>query len=1257
MTRHADSVQWTRQQETAIGHRGTDVFVAASAGTGKTAVLTGRCAQILCDRTACPSVLNILVVTFTEAAAEQMQTRIRRHLERLISAEPANRHLVNQLLLLPAADISTIHAFCKRLISEHFFELGLDGGFRVIDPDEQSLLKAEALDRTLVWAWDQNDLQQGLEALFARRSVDRFASKILDVSEFLDGLVDREAWTTQTLEQAAQADPFLTRAGLRQQESVIETLQRLSHQVRWLQQQWDGLGAKARFPGQALAELIGDCVDVARAGQWERLAQQIRSLGRPTRPKDDDTGLPALLRHTVFQAATELADLSGLAALNPDYVQTLRPAVQLQVRTFVTLVRRFDAIYGQLKAEINGLDFADLEHQALRLLSRRRDGEQGEDVPQRPGLDAGSGPGQEPSETAIALRSKYRHLFVDEYQDINPVQQAVLDGLRSSGNVFGVGDVKQSIYAFRGAEPAIFLDRLGSGSAAHPGGPASPGPGQGRQVLRVDLTVNFRSSQGILDFVNEVFGRIMTEPSAGLDYDQTARLTAPSGSPAGSGPAVELHVLDDIEAKDRPLAPEEADGALVSDRQRQAALIAQRIQRMVGAPGGEAQLQVRDPDTGLRRPVRYRDIVILLRSPAGRVEEYHRLLRRAGVPVIAPSAGFFEAMEVQDCLNLLKVLDNPHRDVEMAAVLRSPLFGLTDTDLARIKLRAGGRQETFYEAFCACGREGREKGLSDRLAGMRQRFESWRHQARVRPLAEVLWQVYGQAGLLSFVAALPDGRTRRANLLKLHERAIQFDRFSTSQGFVSLGRFVEFVDKLQGAGGQWGSGEPQGLDQDAVRILSIHKSKGLEFPVVILAELDAEFNRRDLKDDVLSDPQYQLGLQVVDPHRGVKVQSLEHQVIAGQIAKRDLAEEMRILYVAATRARERLILTGVLSQRRCRDAIMLGLSRMDRDMAATVVGQLGSPLQWVLYGCCEQPALQEAFGLARSGGGSERPLVTAAVYGPSEIEALSGYVRDLKAMAGQEPSSCPDQRLEPASGLLANLRLRLQWQYPHIQACSSPAKRTATGWVREAHALEGTPSGALWDRAVHAESARSPSRNRNDARLIGTATHLVLSTVPLERPVTQDKVRRTMEGLVQEGAIPQAIASRIEVEDIVAFFEGPLGQMTLDPGNSVYREWPFTVRVPAWQLAIPGPGPQQSGGGEDHVVVQGVADVVLITPAGAVVIDFKTDQRPQDQTGPYEVLYRRQLAIYAMAVETILGTRVISKWIYALADGRALPVA
>jgi len=501
----------------------------------------------------------------------------------------------------------------------------------------------------------------------------------------------------------------------------------------------------------------------------------------------------------------------------------LAGAVTLQSRVLLELLRRFDDAYARAKQERNVLDFSDLEHTTLRLLE----------------TDAA---------VAATLRERFEFVFIDEYQDINTVQQRILDCLSRGDNLFAVGDVKQSIYAFRQSCPEIFLKRLET-ATDQPDTPGTP--------LRVDMGDNFRSRREVLEFVNALFGRTMTEGTAGMRYDDRAALKGqfdyrPFSASGGPTHPVELYILDEDSAEDEPDAPEneESNAAdsygdsrteLIDAAQRQAAFIARRIRQMVGADTGKAEFQVYDRAAGGYRDVRYGDMVILMRSLSHKANTYVEMLRLAQIPVNSQSAcGYFETTEITDCLNLLKLLDNPSGDIELAAVLRSPLFGFDDTALARIRFfekPAASQKTPFYRVAADYAENGPAGALREALRGAMEQLETWRTAAQRGSLAVLLDTVFRQKGLLSFYAALPNGSVRRANLLKLHDRAIQFENFRTSRPGMGLARFVEFLEKLRQGEQDWAPGQPDSIE-NAVRIMSVHKSKGLEFPVVFAAELN-----------------------------------------------------------------------------------------------------------------------------------------------------------------------------------------------------------------------------------------------------------------------------------------------------------------------------------------------------------------------------------------------------------------------------------
>jgi ATP-dependent helicase/nuclease subunit A len=501
-------IKWTEQQRRAIIARGSDVLVTASAGTGKTAVLSGRCVNIVSDKSVCPDVWSILVLTFTDMAAEQMSSRIAELLKDAF-LERRDSHLLGQLMLLGGADISTIHSFCKRLITEYFYKLSLDPTFSVIDGDEAKLLKAEVLEKTIDWAWQQSNIRAALEQLLYRRDLrtsDGFLTKIIELSDFLDGVVSRQHWYERASRLAEAANPLASVLGEKQKQIVTERLQHILAQIQYaltLYESENAGGGWATKWKETFAGPIIKYIELIKSGCWEKFSEEIRNYQRPSRFEYKPRGLSGpiaeIVRAAAERAKKSFDSLLDLASLNPDYLNKVSSGASLQTKVLIELVKKFDRLYSQAKRAVNCLDFADLEHYALELLTE-------EDSPEDKPL---------PSETALALRRRYKYIFVDEYQDINPVQQAILDALSSSGNVFVVGDVKQSIYAWRGAQPQIFLERLK---------PASVDPANARGGLRVDLNANFRSAKGILDFVNKIFSRIMTTSFTKINYDESAQL-------------------------------------------------------------------------------------------------------------------------------------------------------------------------------------------------------------------------------------------------------------------------------------------------------------------------------------------------------------------------------------------------------------------------------------------------------------------------------------------------------------------------------------------------------------------------------------------------------------------------------------------------------------------------------------------------------------------------------------------------------------
>ena len=1238
-------IKWTEQQKRAIIARGSDVLVTASAGTGKTAVLSGRCVDIIADKSICPDVWSILVLTFTDMAAEQMRSRIAEQL-RAAYTQSGDQHLRRQLMLLQGADISTIHSFCKRLITEYFYKLGLDPTFSVIDADEARLLKAEILDATIEWAWQQSDLEQELKQLFYRRDLrtnNGFLAKIIEISDFLDGVLFRESWYERGTQLAEATNPFTSDLGEKQKQIVADRLQDILSQIRyavWLYERENPGGGWATKWQEAFVEPVAQYVKLLKSGDWDRFSREIQNYQKPTRfeykPKELSGPIAEIIKRIAREAKQSFDKLFDLAILNPQYLDKVSRAVSRQTMVLVKLVRKFDQLYSQAKQAANCLDFADLEHYALKLLI---DEDSCED-------------NLIPSQTALALRRKYKYIFVDEFQDINPVQQAILDAISAGGNVLEVGDIKQSIYAFRGAEPEIFLKQLKK---------ATVDPKVVSKPLRVDLNINFRSVKGILDFVNQIFTRIMRGCRfAGLDYDQSAQLrpamvrqSQSSNCQEGESDrkeVVEFHILDQA---DRQAEQWDCEGdeylGLVSYWQRQAAMIAQRIRQMVGAETGKAEFQIYDKQQNTFRDVQYRDIVILMRSLSKKANDYVEVLRLAGVPVSCQAtAGYFETTEITDMLCLLKVLDNPQRDIELAAVLRSPFFKISDTELAKIKIHSDATQQhkNYYDFILQYCQTGPDTKLADKLKKILNQIEQWRTDARRGSLADLLWKIYRQTNFLSFVSALPSGQARKANLLKLHDRAIQFEGFATGAAMPSLTRFVNFIEKLQEAGQDWAPAEPESVAGNAVRILSVHKSKGLEFPVVFLAELDSKFNKKDIQADVLADASDTLGLQIIDRRSNSKLPSLAHEVIAEQKLTKALAEEMRILYVATTRATDRLILTASQKRNHCRDIITNGFFLEQDVIPEWQLRACQSPLQWILYALSDQKALHKAFETGLAEDAHDDNLFNFKLYNQAELKQLCEFVIKLKQDKRQKREH---RRLATQSavgvGRLSQIKKSLAWQYPYGEAPLLPAKQSVSELTHHSDEYVKLDYSRALQRQPMAEGGGMMAEGRME---IGAATHLVISRLDLAKPVDEDAIRTTKEKLLATGAINEAVAEAIDTESILVFFQNELGRMALDRQNTVWREWPFTFALPASEWRDSYAGRDTRYGIRDTIIVQGIIDMLIRTPLGLVVIDFKTDNITVKQVPERAELYRQQLELYSRAASAILKEKLISKWLYFL---------
>lgn len=1295
--------RWTDEQWRAIAAAGNNILVAAAAGSGKTAVLVERIIRTITDDVQPVDVDRLLVVTFTNAAAGEMRQRIGEALARELEKHPDSRHLRRQLSLLNRASISTMHSFCTSVVRQYYYRLNVDPHFRIADEVESELLQDEVLEALLEDEYGREDNGPFFDL------VDRFGSDRSDVpvqqlirklyafsrshpfpEQWLDGLADMyHVPEGGRLDDLPWMPPLVEEVRL----AAADAARTLQKALALAQRP----GGPAAYVEPLQAELAA-LEHIAACRSWEALQEAFQALTFSRLPSvrkgtaDEQVKAQVQQLRNDVKKRMDACRQQWFGTSPQERVEQLR-ALAPVVKTLVRLVREFGRRYDEAKKAKGLLDFNDLEHLCLRVLRR-------EDAP--PGSLA-------PSEAALAFREQFVEVLVDEYQDTNLVQEAILRLVSRGDNLFMVGDVKQSIYGFRLAEPGLFLAKY---KAFTP-----DGSGEG---LRIDLSRNFRSRVPVLAGTNFVFRQLMDEAVGELDYDDAAALKPGAVYPEAEDTAVELVVLDRQEGENAEEAAGGSEGGLETEgrpgrgnggdgdpeaegdadawteteelaaAQLEGRWLARQIRTLI-----EQSFPVYDRRLGAMRPVTYRDMVILLRTLAAApvlLEE----LKAHGIPVYAElPGGYFEAVEVSTMLSLLKVIDNPDQDIPLAAVLRSPIVGLREDELAAIRLHAP--KARFWEAVQEAARTLPESRVREKVRRFCQQLARWRDQARQGALSELIWQLYRETGYLDFVGGLPGGKQRQANLRALYDRARAYEATS----FRGLFRFLRFVERMQDRGDDLGVARALGEQEDVVRLMTIHKSKGLEFPVVFVAGLGKPFNRQDLRENVLLHKDLGAGCRFIDAERRISLPSLPWLAVRHRLQRAQAAEEMRILYVAMTRAKEKLYLVGTVKDgKKAREkwAEVAQAAEDGWNLPALARLRAASFLDWlgpaVARHCQGGPLRNGVDGVNRvdeagaTGGSSifgvpegTRGFDTAVADDPSLWRVHLVPAAQLKETAalseGQEAqllaavSAGRPVAVEAAEA--AEVARRLDWRYPHEAATLVRSKWSVSEWKRrqeqvpdEAAAvpLIVSPQAFRRPRFVQQQRTLTPTEK-------GSAVHLVMQLLPLNRSWDEAALREELQRLVDGEWLSPEEAAAVSVEAILRFFDSPIGRR-LSQAPWVRREVPFSLAVPAaevqawrasgtavgesqfpangvgrpdgrhgavewlsdgnggagerlvWEKAwasVPSsggasregsPGPGTAGSGEapmadDVVLLQGVIDCLFRDEQGLVLLDYKTD--------------------------------------------------
>jgi len=1328
----------TPTQRRAVEARG-NVLVMAGAGTGKTKTLVERCLDCLTCEGA--TLDELLIVTFTEAAAAEMRDRLRRAMEdqvarvpepavgrpsfgstitksvarchperpagletcdtadlevcgtllvgddvrsrgggvRPLNPQPSTLNFWSeQLARFDLAHIGTLHSFCLRLVREHFYELGLDPRLTMLDEGQARQLANETMDEQFAAHYAGEDefslAAQNLIQLHGGGRDESICQLVLQLHHYSQTRPDAAGWLAGQREKFSAAEP-------------ADWKRWLAEAIGNWRDEWlpvlHGLGAPVSDPARTAGVQASACSggtlkrELQRAGAVpgvpaanEKAVELAAILSRLPDPNPDpawrqsaadalaqiiaaDEVWPSkrktVLREPLKDLFAEAKYLQSLAVVknsNDPLVEDWS-WVREQMATLLRLAEEFAAQLAERKRANGVLDFHDLEQFALRLL-----------------WDATTG---QPTAVAANWRAKLKFVFVDEYQDINAAQDRIIQGLSREGagaNRFLVGDVKQSIYRFRLADPKIFRDY------------ARDWRGDAGQTI--PLRENFRSREGLLNLVNSIFRLLMREDIGGVAYDADAELKFGSPETRGalsaaesSGPTAELLLRFKNGRRDSS-EDEAAESAGLDDTQREARLVARRVGELVAG-----RHQVFDGDQQVFRPVLWRDIAILLRSPRGRSEIFAQEFERAGIPLAVARGGFYESAEILDLLSLLQLLDNPLQDVPCLAVLRSPLVGLSLDELAEIRLaakdkhfwtalvrsrrtEAGGRKPEVPErelsqlaarvpdtsaADWDNPRSGTEVGggAQAKIAQFLERFSRWRKLAKLVSLSQCLEKVLAETLYADWLRAQPRGAQRAANVSGFLHLAQQFDQFQR-QG---LFQFLKFIEAQQEA-----EAEPEvsaAPTEEAVRLMSIHQSKGLEFPVVVLADLSKQFNERDLRGEIIFDGQFGLCPKVKPPQVGRRYPSLPHW-LAQRRQKRELrGEELRLLYVALTRARDHLILTASIPEKSWEEKWTLPQPAATRNIAAAKCFA-----DWLALWFARQAPVQKSADPNRSAGEFEH--LRWQVMAGEDSEAAPRYGSrggESETKNGNQQSAIGNQSEPPQVGCyegLDALRARLEWTYPFQAATRRKAKSSVTALRREAAEEDDEAERIFSQVEPHAQPRRRLARNSKlSAAEVGAAHHKFLQLFDLEKA---DDLAAEAERLARENQLGADERMALDLPALAAFWHSPLGRKIRAYPADVRRELPFTARFSPRELEQLVEIKAEAGLEQEYVIVQGAADLVVLRPSEIWLVDFKTDEVSPSELPAKLKVYSPQVRLYAAALEKIFARQVTLRALHFLALGK-----
>ena len=1242
--------KWTDEQLLAIETRGKNLLVAAAAGSGKTAVLVERIIKIITDDNNPVDIDKLLVVTFTNAAASEMRERIGDAISKKLEEMPDSKMLQRQLALLNKSNITTIHSFCLDIIKNNFHLIDLDPGFRIGDETECTLIKQDVLIELFEDKYDKEDedFLNLIEAYCTNRDDERLKEIVLKLYNFsmsgpwpsvwlrekaqefninsLDEL-EKASWY-KVLKESLYLDLNNAKNGLDEAIKICEEDSDLAPYLLTLKPELNGIE-------NAINSLNLDLEQIYKAVKDIEFAYRIKTVKKGIGDELDKKKVKSL-RDDVKKKINQIK--GGVFSISLD--ETLNGIKNMYpiIKSLTELVIEFSDRYVKKKMERVILDFNDLEHLCLKILTCND--ENGEVYA---------------SSVAQKFREKFEEVLVDEYQDSNNVQETIISMVSrkdlDNPNVFMVGDVKQSIYRFRQAKPELFLEKYNSYSEE-----------DNKKNRKIMLYKNFRSREEVIKGVNFIFKSLMSKTVGELDYTDKEALNLGASydeinkdnvyfqdnefidlDKIEVSGALELHILDkssdfedeknEINDEDDKENDNEEDLSAVAIEAR---IIAKRIKELINPSDGKC-FMVFDKNLNRYRKITYKDIVILLRSTKNWADTIVEELSFGGIPVYADiNTGYFQTIEIRTIMSLLHIIDNPMQDIYTIASMRSPIFAFTSEELADIRIL--NRDNYFYLNVKDIAEdvydERINKSLKDKCVYFIEKIGSWREKSLYMPIDEFLWYLYSDTSYYGYVGAMVNGIQRQANLRILFQRAKQYEQTS----FKGLFNFINFINKLRKSSGDLGTAKILGENEDVVRIMSIHKSKGLEFPVVFLSGCGKQFNLRDINDSLLFHEELGIGADCIDIKKRIRYTTLQKYAIKKKFELETLSEEMRILYVALTRAKEKLIITGSSYnlQKDIDACYKAGVKGFNKVIPSELLKQK-SYLKWIMTALIKH----KDGDILRQG---KNEFVEIS-------DDLSSWKINFHKKSDFGTENVEDSIEKKNISILSlnysnfevdeEIRKRLEFRYKYRDVCSVPSNISVSD-IKKAEEEIFEPQ---------AENLFSEEKNRKKPKFImeekglskaekGTAMHFVMQKLDLNKVNLLNEIKEQIKNMFEKGLITKDEEESINIFKIQKFFKSNLGQRLLKAykeNKQVFRELPFITEIPVKRIEK---DLIDKIFNNEKLRLQGIIDCFFEEDDGIVLLDYKTDYVENGKEKEILDKYRMQIDLYTETLERVIGKRL-----------------